>query len=227
MAGRAPESGRQLAAATADGVPPRHFPPAMAMRRALAMALRRTMGDPLLAGILCLLLAGVGAGLRSGWGAEVATAWASSTWASSGPTAARPTLVSWLEEAGRQLVWGPGPAWALGLSGVGAPLTVVAVWLRGYILGVAVGAALSAPLKLPQALLGLFLPHLLGCAAVLVGSREALRFAGALARAAAGIRPYELPAAFARFVAAGAALALLALWAGVLQLLGMSVRAGS
>lgn len=183
------------------------------------MPLKRALRDPLLALGLCLLLAGVGTGLRSGLSSGAAA------WADAGLSSLQPGWRLWLAETGRQLVWGPGPAWALGLTAVGAPLTVVAVWVRGYILGVAVAAALWGPVKWPEALLALLVPQLLGCAAVLVGSREALRFGAALLRAAVGIRPHELPAAFGRFLAAGAALALLSLAAGVVHLLGLAVAA--
>ncbi|HEY8486788.1 MAG TPA: hypothetical protein VIL11_05285 [Limnochordales bacterium] len=179
--------------------------------------MKRGLRDPLLTLGLCLLLAGAGAGLRWGLSADAPG------WAGAGPWSARPGWLAWLAEAGRQLVWGPGPAWALGLTVVGTPLTVVAVWVRGYILGVAVAAALSAPLNLPQAVLTLLVPHLMGCVAVLLSSREAVRFGAAFMRAAVGIRPHELPAAFARFLAAGAALALLALAAGGVHLLGLSL----
>ena len=183
------------------------------------MPLKRALRDPLLALGLCLLLAGVGTGLRSGLSAGAAA------WAAAGMSSLQPGWRVWLAETGRQWVWGPGPAWALGLTAVGAPLAVVAVWVRGYILGVAVAAALSGPVKLPQALLALLAPQLMGCVAVLVGSREALRFGAALLRAAVGIRPHELPSAFGRFLAAGVALALLSLAAGGVHLLGLAIAA--
>ena len=187
------------------------------------MGLTRSLRDPSLLVPLLVLAAGLGAGLRG--------AWDSGEVAGPGPAPVAGTALAappagGLVEAGRQWLWGPGPAWAAGLTLVGTPLSLLAVWVRGYLLGVVVALAAASQ---PQGLgsVGVVLAaHLVASTGAVLGGREALRFGAAVLRAALGIRPHELPAAFQRFVAAGALLAALALAAGGMHWLAWSLASG-
>lgn len=166
-----------------------------------------------------VVMAGAGAGVWAALHGQGIWSVPGHPWLRPGPAG------SWLEEVALQLLWGPGPAWGMGLAGAAAPLAWAAVWLRGYLGGLAVAAAFLSGHPSPVRLVaGSLVPHALGCLAALVAALGSFQLGAATMRATVGIRPYELPHAFGRFLAAGAIGLGLAAVAGLLR---AAVLAGS
>lgn len=173
--------------------------------------------------VALLVAAGAGAGVRSAAEATpMVQVWGVA--AGSGP-AGSPSLWAWLEEAARQVAWGPAPAVALGFSVVGAPLLAAMLWVRGYMMGYAAASAVwgASWSGWPSLLVGVLPAQLAGCTAAAVAAAEAIRFSLAVFTAALGRNPHHLPAAFGRFVGAALAAVLLAVGAGWLGVYGPEV----
>lgn len=170
-----------------------------------------------------VVAAGAGAGVRSAAEAtRAAEAWRAT--AGLGPTAS-PSAWAWLEEAARQVAWGPAPALALGFSVLGAPLLAAVLWIRGYMMGYAAASAVwgaSGP-GWPLLLVGVLPAHLAGCTAAAVAAVEATRFSLAVFTAALGCNPHHLPGAFGRFLGAALVALLVAVGAGWLGVYGPAV----
>lgn len=168
-----------------------------------------------------VMATGAAAGVRAATEAGRAERW----WAALGAAAVPwPPGWAWVEEAGRQVAWGPAPALALGFTVLGAPLVAAVLWVRGYMMGFAAASAVwgTGMPGVAVLIVGVLPAQLAGCAAAALAAGEAVRFGLEVAKAALGCNPHQLPRAFGRFVLAGAAAVLLAVVAGWLGVYGLA-----
>ncbi|MBE3597981.1 MAG: hypothetical protein IMX02_04000 [Limnochordaceae bacterium] len=133
-----------------------------------------------------------------------------------------PAWQAFLGELARQLLWGPGLAWALGFTVFASPLALLAPLVRGYMLGSALTWALAGwgwdgLVTVALTLLPLQLCLTLAATRAAAGATE---FGLVVARSMLGVASHELPGAFATYLRLGLRVLLMAAAGAALALLG-------
>lgn len=128
-------------------------------------------------------------------------------------------------EWARQVLWGPGPAWLLGLTVVAWPAALAAPAMRGYMFGVALARAWAGwdGQGLLMAALWVAPAHLLAVAAGMHASSAAVQFGLANASRVLGRAPMWEERTFGPYMRGGLVAAALALASALVGVLGALV----